>query len=376
MGRKKSKPTGGEEDLSARTVKEEIRMRRIQRRITAALMVLAFTLLFAVSAFAEDPSGADPSAAAPTEAAPAGAATGIDQTIDEVIGWVDVTADVEDMLSEGFNLVYDVFEDLTAGGSNDLKAIFYMAKGIGVLIMTLCLVIDITARDMSATFGKPTMEMLFKPFIRYIAALVFILYLERFLQLVLLLSQWCVFQIDVPAPAAVTIPDYKDVIKTSLGYTDNPNGPLDLIKNALASAQLHITFLLPMLVSKIAFIGTGWVIYSRTVNIIVSALAAPLGMSDLFSEKPVRDTRAFVYIRRFAGLCFQAVVIMLVCLALNMVTGTLLTNLINDLTAGSGAAATIAELSTLSLKLSVFKLVEFGVLMGSANKAKELMGGA
>ena len=40
-------------------------MRRIQRKITAALMVLAFTLLFAVSAFAEDPSAADPSAAAP-----------------------------------------------------------------------------------------------------------------------------------------------------------------------------------------------------------------------------------------------------------------------------------------------------------------------
>ena len=351
-------------------------MHRIQKKITAALMVFAFTLLFSVSAFAEDPTAADPSAADPTAAAPAGAASGIDQTIDEVIGWNDITTDVEDMLNEGFNLVYGVIDDLTSGGSNDLKSIFYMAKGIGVLIMTLCLVIDVAARDMSATFGKPTLEMLFKPFIRYLAALIFILYLERFLQLILLLSQWCVYQIDIPAPTALTIPGYKEAIKTALGYTDNPNGPLDLIKNALASAQLYITFLLPMLVSKLAFIGTSWVIYSRTVNIIVSALAAPLGMPDLFSEKPIRDTRAFVYIRRFAGLCFQAVVIMLVCLALNLLTGELLTELINGLGASAGATATIAELSTLSLKLSCFKLVELGVLMGSANKAKELMGGS
>ena len=130
-------------------------MHRIQKKITAALMVFAFTLLFSVSAFAEDPTAADP-AAAPTAAAPAGAASGIDQTIDEVIGWNDITTDVEDMLNEGFNLVYGVIDDLTSGGSNDLKSIFYMAKGIGVLIMTLCLVIDVAARDMSATFGKPT----------------------------------------------------------------------------------------------------------------------------------------------------------------------------------------------------------------------------
>ena len=305
----------------------------------------------------------------------AGEVTGIDQTIERVVGWTDSTDRVREMLDEGFELIYDVFEELS-DGSGDLRGIFYMAKGIGILIMTMCLVIDISARDLSATFGKPTLEMLSKPLIRYVVALIFILYLEKFLQLILLLSQWAYMQVEMPPATEITIPDYKETIKTALGYSDSPKGPLDLIKNALASAQLYITFLLPTLITNIAFIGTGWVVYSRTVNLVVSALAAPLGMPDLFSDKPLRDTRAFVYLRRFAGLCFQSFVIILVCLVLNLLTGELLTNLVDGLNATTGAAANIADLSTFSLKLSVFKLVEFGVLMGTANKAKEIMGGA
>ena len=134
--------------------------------------------------------------------------------------------------------------------------------------------------------------------------------------------------------------------------------------------SIFIAFMLPWLVSLATGLVSVWVVYSRTAQIIIMAAGAPLAMADLYGEHPLRETRAFGYIREFAGLCFQSVVIATVFLAMDMVMAVFLEHFTEQV---SGGAGSIGELMAMGLKIAVFRLVQVGLVVSSANRAKKVM---
>ena len=93
-------------------------------------------------------------------------------------------------------------------------------------------------------------------------------------------------------------------------------------------------------------------------------------MADRDGEHPRRETRAFGYIREFAGLCFQSVVIAMVFLAMDMVMAVFLEHFTEQV---SGGAGSMGELMAMGLKTAVFRLVQVGLVVSSANRAKKVM---
>ena len=75
-------------------------------------------------------------------------------------------------------------------------------------------------------------------------------------------------------------------------------------------------------------------------------------MSDLYGEHALRDTRGFQYIKEFAGICFQSVVIDAVFIALNMVMAVFLEHFTKQVEAGGNS---VGDLMALGLKIAVFK---------------------
>ena len=282
-----------------------------------------------------------------------------------------------EMLDEAVGIVDRAFETMTDTGS-EIGAFYYMLKAVALTIMTMYFVMGLASRDFTQQFGRPTVEMLAKPFAKFIVCIVILIFSEYLMQFFLYLSQWCFNRApkdnSMLGEMAEKIEDYKKLVYDAVGYTlpseKKGLGVMDTFKNIMPFISVFIAFMLPWLVSLAASLVSVWVVYSRTAQLIIMAVGAPLAMADLYGEHPLRETRAFNYIKEFAGLCFQSVVIALVFMAMNMVMAVFMEHfgkLVSDGVSGIGA------LMAMGLKIAVFKLVQVGLVVSSANRAKKLM---
>ncbi len=285
-----------------------------------------------------------------------------------------------EMLDEAVGIVDRAFETMTDTGS-EIGAFYYMLKAVALTIMTMYFVMGLASRDFTQQFGKPTVEMLAKPFAKFIVCIVILVFSEYLMQFFLYLSQWCFNRApkdnSMLGEMAEKIGDYKKLVYDAVGYTlpseKKGLGVMDTFKNIMPFISVFIAFMLPWLVSLAASLVSVWVVYSRTAQLIIMAVGAPLAMADLYGEHPLRETRAFNYIKKFAGLCFQSVVIALVFIAMNMVMAVFMEHFgkqVSDGVSGIGA------LMAMGLKIAVFKLVQVGLVVSSANRAKKLMASA
>ncbi len=285
-----------------------------------------------------------------------------------------------EMLDEAVGIVDRAFETMTDTGS-EIGAFYYMLKAVALTIMTMYFVMGLASRDFTQQFGRPTVEMLAKPFAKFIVCIVILIFSEYLMQFFLYLSQWCFNRApkdnSMLGEMAEKIGDYKKLVYDAVGYTlpseKKGLGVMDTFKNIMPFISVFIAFMLPWLVSLAASLVSVWVVYSRTAQLIIMAVGAPLAMADLYGEHPLRETRAFNYIKEFAGLCFQSVVIALVFMAMNMVMAVFMEHfgkLVSDGVSGIGA------LMAMGLKIAVFKLVQVGLVVSSANRAKKLMASA
>ena len=282
-----------------------------------------------------------------------------------------------EMLDEAVGIVDRAFETMTDTGS-EIGAFYYMLKAVALTIMTMYFVMGLASRDFTQQFGRPTVEMLAKPFAKFIVCIVILIFSEYLMQFFLYLSQWCFNRApkdnSMLGEMAEKIEDYKKLVYDAVGYTlpseKKGLGVMDTFKNIMPFISVFIAFMLPWLVSLAASLVSVWVVYSRTAQLIIMAVGAPLAMADLYGEHPLRETRAFNYIKEFAGLCFQSVVIALVFIAMNMVMAVFMEHFgrqVSDGVSGIGA------LMAMGLKIAVFKLVQVGLVVSSANRAKKLM---
>lgn len=285
-----------------------------------------------------------------------------------------------EMLDEAVGIVDRAFETMTDTGS-EIGAFYYMLKAVALTIMTMYFVMGLASRDFTQQFGRPTMEMLAKPFAKFIVCIVILIFSEYLMQFFLYLSQWCFNRApkdnSMLGEMAEKIGDYKKLIYDAVGYTlpseKKGLGVMDTFKNIMPFISVFIAFMLPWLVSLAASLVSVWVVYSRTAQLIIMAVGAPLAMADLYGEHPLRETRAFNYIKEFAGLCFQSVVIALVFIAMNMVMAVFMEHFGKQVSDGVNG---IGALMAMGLKIAVFKLVQVGLVVSSANRAKKLMASA
>lgn len=285
-----------------------------------------------------------------------------------------------EMLDEAVGIVDRAFETMTDTGS-EIGAFYYMLKVVALTIMTMYFVMGLASRDFTQQFGRPTVEMLAKPFAKFIVCIVILVFSEYLMQFFLYLSQWCFNRApkdnSMLGEMAEKIGDYKKMVYDAVGYTlpseKKGLGVMDTFKNIMPFISVFIAFMLPWLVSLAASLVSVWVVYSRTAQLIIMAVGAPLAMADLYGEHPLRETRAFNYIKEFAGLCFQSVVLALVFIAMNMVMAVFMEHFGKQVSDGVNG---IGALMAMGLKIAVFKLVQVGLVVSSANRAKKLMASA
>ena len=287
---------------------------------------------------------------------------------------------VYEMLEESIGVVNEAFETMT-DTSGDIGAFYYMLKAVALTIMSMYFIMGLASKDFSQQFGRPTVEMLAKPFAKFIICMFLLACSEWLMKFFLYLSQWCFNRAprdnSMAGVLGESLGDYKALVYDAVGYVRASDksglGIVDTFKNIVPFISVFVAFMLPWLISLAAGLVSVWVVYSRTAQIIVMALGAPLAMSDLYGEHPLRDTRAFQYIKEFAGLCFQSVVIAAVFIALNMIMAIFLEHFTEQVTAGGNG---IGNLMAMGLKIAVFKLVQVGLIVGSGNRAKKMMAAA
>lgn len=307
----------------------------------------------------------------------------LDAMLDTVFGMEEEDGSgfsVYEMLEESIGVVNQAFDTIT-DTSGDIGAFYYMLKAVGLTIMSMYFIMGLAGRDFSQQFGKPTVEMLARPFAKFILCMFLLACSEWLMKFFLYLSQWCFNRAPRDNSMAGTlgeaVGDYKTLIYDAVGYIQASDksglGIVDTFKNIVPFLSIFVAFMLPWLISLAASLVSVWVVYSRTAQIIVMAMGAPLAMADLYGEHPLRDTRAFQYIREFAGVCFQSVVIAAVFIALNMVMAVFLEHFTEQAAAGRSS---IGALMAMGLKMAVFKLVQVGLIVGSGNRAKKIMAAA
>lgn len=308
----------------------------------------------------------------------------LDAMLDTVFGMDEEEDDsgfsVYEMLEESIGVVNEAFETMT-DTSGDIGAFYYMLKAVALTIMSMYFIMGLASKDFSQQFGRPTVEMLAKPFAKFIICMFLLACSEWLMKFFLYLSQWCFNRAprdnSMAGALGESLGDYKALVYDAVGYVrafdKSGLGIVDTFKNIVPFISVFVAFMLPWLISLAASLVSVWVVYSRTAQIIVMTLGAPLAMSDLYGEHPLRDTRAFQYIKEFAGLCFQSVVIAAVFIALNMIMVIFLEHFTEQVTAGGNG---IGNLMAMGLKIAVFKLVQVGLIVGSGNRAKKMMAAA
>lgn len=284
------------------------------------------------------------------------------------------------LLSEAVDLVDDVcFE----GDGLTGDAFYYAFQAISITIAIFYFMSGMVSKDLSRNFGKPTMEMVAKPFGRLIVVIVFIMCSGQICRFFLWLSQVPLGQMVSISEGSTTLGNSTGVdltasVMQSCGFQDlSTAGTLDKlfgsISNFGVTLEVMVAFLIPFVISMVCNVAAVWVIMTRTVNLALMTVLAPLAMSDLYGDHPFKDTRAFGWFRKYFGLCIQSSVIVLAYYVTGKVCGSLMDSVFAALSGADSLA--IGTVMNLGLYIAVLKIVQIGVVAGSAHKAQEIVGG-
>lgn len=345
-----------------------------KNKLLIFVIMLCISLSFCFSSFA-----ADTTTETPTEEINDLGAGVIESMLHIVFG----NAIIPDKSDGGTGSIFDPWEMLQNSTELALKAMEDITQGklysvftaIGVIFMFIYFLMDLSTSDMfmTSTNKRVTAEEIIKPLMKLLFCIIFLCNVKWILYFILGLSQGAFNQaINTLTIENVNMSaDVVDKLMTVSGYVKNPSG-LDMVRNIGCSMQLFISFAIPWLVSLVCNFLLIYVILSRVVNIVIQGILAPIAMADIYGQgNSIRDTRAWGYIRNFAGLCFQAVVIVLVLYVVNSLIGVYAT----QLSEGLSRAAHIGDFVNLGIQVTVLKVVQVGTAMGSANEAKKLFSG-
>lgn len=275
-----------------------------------------------------------------------------------------------EMLKNSTELALSTMEDITQG------KMYTAFEAIGMILMTIYFLLEFSGNysfNLSSN-NKPSMEEIIKYCIKFIICVIFFLNIKYILYFMLCLSEMAFHQaVNTLSIENVTMSiDVVDKVLLASGYVKEAS-VLDFITHNLpAMMSIIFSFAIPWLIGIVCNFLLVYVILSRIVNIVVQGAIAPIAMADIFGAgNNIRDTRAWGYVRNFAGLCFQSVVIVVILYAVNSLIGTYVAQLVD----GLNNAVSFWQLVNLGIQITVLKVVQVGSAMGSAHMAKGLFSG-
>lgn len=273
------------------------------------------------------------------------------------------------IMNQTYEWVIDAMEGET------MQKVYLVFQALGIAILTFHFIYSLATKDMSQEIGKTTVEMLIKPFTKYIICMLILVNIWNLIQFFFLLSQWAFLSINDAVTNGTEIggdlASMKKTIMTAAGYKYNAGTVDTFTINLPICLGLTMEFLIPYIITIVSRLAMLWTVLSRMVNLVTSGVTAPLAMADIYSDQPLKDTRGFSYLRDFAGLCFQSSVIAIALVITNILSQTFLESTgVTDL----GAMMNVAEVSNFAVYLSVLKLVQVGCVIGSASRAKKIFG--
>lgn len=276
------------------------------------------------------------------------------------------------LLAESADKIDDAVQDLVK------EPFYYGFQAVAITLTLFYFMTGLITRDLSQNFGKPTLEMLARPFGRLIVVMTFIIFSADVCRFFLWLSQFALSKV-IGLGTSTTLGsgsmDMTSVIMDSLGWQKTAD--LSLGKKILASIsnfgvtiQVLIGFILPFIASMFCNVAAIWVVLSRTVNLVIQSVMAPLALSDLYGEQHFKDTRAFGFLKKYFGLCMQSSVIVLAYYVTNLICGEFMTEIMGK----ANGSLDFGSAVNLGLYVAVLKIVQIGAVIGSAHKAQEVIG--
>lgn len=374
-------------------------MKNIKKKLMCLMFMLLMCFAFSFTIFADEGEGVESSEGTVTESTNEGekeikdSSKGLlESMLKEIFKSPVSKSDTEEatsifntygMLDESVVIIYRALEAIYR---SRLYSVFI---AIGVVLLTVYFLMDLSTRDiLDSTGNRDTIEQIAKPFVKWLICIIFIMNVKWILFMVLGLSQGAYRQVpdtleitfnetstfsSPDATAEIDTQGVIDEIYEMIGYEEG-GGVLKATLNLGRQLPLMIAFILPWLISLVCDGLLIYVILSRIVNIAIQGAMAPIAMADAYSGNSngsIRDTRAWGYIKNFASLCFQSVVISLTLIIVNTIILVFISRIFGAIE-GAGALANIGWWLNTAVQMTILKMVQVGAVMGSAQKAKEL----
>lgn len=342
--------------------------------------LVMFILMLCVSLSLCFPSFADDTTPPPTETVTESEDSGPVSFIKAMIGVVFGNAIKTDTSESGTGSIFDPWEMLKNSTELALTTLeeltqsrlYSVLMSVGVVLLTMYFLLDLSTSDALnvATNGRAEAETLLQPFIKFIISLIFLCNTKWILYFIIALSHSAFNQ----ALHVLTIEnvvmggDVADKLLAAMGYVANSSGVLAIFHNTTAIIMSFMVFVVPWLVSVVCNFLLVYVILSRVVKLVVQGVCAPVAMSDIYGRESVRSTHAWNFVKKYAGICFQSVVIVIVLYVVNSLIGTYSTQLVE----GLNGAVNVGDMMNLGIQMAVLKVVQVGTVMGSAHEAENL----
>ena len=277
------------------------------------------------------------------------------------------------LLAESGDIVISVISELMH------EPFYYEFQAIAITLTVFYYLTSLVTKDLSQNFGKPTIEMIVKPSARFVLVIIFIMCASDLCKFFLMLSQLAlsqVIQLGVSTSLGSGAADMTATIMDSLGW--QATSGLSMGKKMVASIsnfaitlRVFVGFILPFIASIVCNVGAVFITLTRTVNLIIHSLMAPLALSDLYGDHDFKDSRAFGFLKKYFGLCMQSSVIVLAYYVTNRVCGNFMTQILDK----AGGSLSFAQMMDLGLYVAVLKIVQIGAVISSARKAQEVVSG-
>lgn len=224
-------------------------------------------------------------------------------------------------------------------------------------------------------WDRQSTETLYRPFLKLVGGIIFILLLPYFLRFILYLSQAAIVSIrSNPFTADGTdtstiLKDAEDSLIKTLGF--EKGGVTKIPQNMGAILQGVVVLAIPFLVANAANLGIFFICFSRVLEIACRAAIAPLAMSDIY--KMGERSNGMQYLFGFFGICFQGFAILLVFFVSDYVSVLVIKEMIVDFSGKIGGD--ISGISTLTFFISAIALSKLVILFRTGQLAKSAFGG-
>lgn len=242
---------------------------------------------------------------------------------------------------------------------------------IAVLIMLMRFMSDYAMDKVWQTADHHTPEQLFKPIFRLLCGFLFILLVHYFLSFGMYLSHAAFHAMSsgIETASSASSDVAKDTLTQMLGF--EKKGITHVPQNIGALLMGVLVFILPLLVSMIASVGTLFVCFSRVLELIVRAVFAPLAVTDCY--KAGDGAHGFKYIMEYFGIAFQCVAILAVLWASSYVCQIMFAN-IREVLPDAGAADYMRRISNIAMYIAGIKLAQLVLMLKTGQITKSVFG--